>query len=115
MEQTELISANAEEINQMIASRIRNIRKRQGLTQTELSDLSGVSVGSVKRFERTGKISLSSFTKLLLVLGMQTELESLFQNLWGAGFRKRTPEQRNMRNRTDAFIKQTGNHIDVVK
>ncbi|MCI9359622.1 MAG: helix-turn-helix domain-containing protein [Hungatella sp.] len=35
----------------MIAGRIRQIRKRRKLSQKKLSEKSGVSLGSVKRFE----------------------------------------------------------------
>ena len=40
--------------------------------------MSGVSYGSVKRFEATGKISLSSLTKLAMALDMADELRELF-------------------------------------
>ena len=39
---------------------------------------SGVSLGSLKRFEQTGEISLQSFTKLAIALEVEGELESLF-------------------------------------
>lgn len=40
--------------------------------------MSGVSYGSVKRFETTGKISLLSLTKLAMALDMADELRGLF-------------------------------------
>ena len=40
--------------------------------------MSGVSYGSVKRFETTGKISLLSLTKLAMALDMADELRELF-------------------------------------
>ena len=39
-----------------------------GYTQTECATRSGVSLGSLKRFERTGQISLESLLKLAFVL-----------------------------------------------
>lgn len=39
------------------------------LTQEGLAQRSGVSLGSLKRFEHTGQISLESLLKLALVLG----------------------------------------------
>lgn len=71
---------NAEECNKEIALKIRNIRKRRGLTQQMLSDLSGVSIGSIKRFESTGKISLNSFTRIVISLGEEQNLLLLFEN-----------------------------------
>lgn len=80
MENEEILeSADAEEINRSIASVMRNIRKRRGLTQAMISEMSGVSVGSVKRFEKTGNISLTSFSKLALALGLKQELTELFR------------------------------------
>ena len=40
-----------EELDLKLAERMRNIRKRRGISQKKLSDLSGVSLGSIKRFE----------------------------------------------------------------
>lgn len=44
----------------------------------KLADKSGVSLGSLKRFERTGEISLSSLLKIALVLDSLKEFERLF-------------------------------------
>lgn len=61
-------------VNMSIASVVRNMRKRKGLTQAKISEISGVSVGSVKRFEKTGNISLTSLSRLIIALGMEAEL-----------------------------------------
>ncbi len=66
------------ELNREIAGRLRDIRKRRKLSQVKLSEKSGVSLGSVKRFERTGDISLLSLTKLAIALEVEKELDSLF-------------------------------------
>ena len=47
----------AEELDQKLAQRVRNIRKRRSISQEKLSSMSGVSYGSIKRFETTGQIS----------------------------------------------------------
>ena len=57
---------------------MRAVRRRRKISQEKLSEKSGVSLGSLKRFERTGQISLLSLTKLAVALGMQQELERLF-------------------------------------
>ena len=59
----------AEEMDAALAKRIRGIRKRRRLTQQDLSERSGVSLGTLKRFETTGQISLLSLTKLAIALG----------------------------------------------
>jgi len=51
-----------------IKTKFRQRRKARGYTQTELSKRSGVSLGSLKRFETTGQIALESLLKLALVL-----------------------------------------------
>lgn len=68
------------EIDAGIALRIRSIRKRMKRSQEKLSETSGVSLGSVKRFERTGEISLSSLTKIAIALSCEDELENLFSD-----------------------------------
>ncbi len=69
------------ELNKMLAERIVKIRKRRKLSQKKLSTKSGVSLGSLKRFEQTGEISLLSFSKLAIALEIDNELESLFENV----------------------------------
>ena len=70
-----------EEIDEALALRLRRIRKRYGLTQQQLSDRSGVSYGSLKRFEATGQISLLSLTKLAVALNCEDEIRNLFANV----------------------------------
>ncbi len=52
-----------------LASRFKVYRKKAKLTQLQLADRSGVSYGTIKRFERTGKISLESLWMLTSALG----------------------------------------------
>ncbi len=68
----------AEEINQQLAERVRRIRKRRKITQQELSRKSGVSYGSIKRFENTGMISLLSLTRIAIALGCTNEIKEMF-------------------------------------
>ncbi len=69
------------EIDQLIAGRIATIRKRRKLSQKKLSEKSGVSLGSVKRFEQSGEISLISLTKIAIALELSGELEELFEEV----------------------------------
>lgn len=68
----------ANEINARLAKRLRNIRRRRKITQAKISELSGVSLGSVKRFEQTGEASLLAVTKLAIALGVEDEIKNLF-------------------------------------
>lgn len=78
---TRLKWETAEELNQALALRLKKLRKRRGLSQQQLSERSGVSYGSLKRFESTGQISLLSLTKLALALNCADELRSLLTSV----------------------------------
>lgn len=72
---------SSKEINMEIANRMKNIRKRRKFSQIVLSEKSGVSLGSIKRFERQGDISLLSLTKIAIALEIEDELDALFSNV----------------------------------
>ena len=63
-----------------IAKRAREIRLSQNLTQKGLSLRSGVSLSSLKRFEKSGEISLKSLIDIANALGCLGDFEQLFQN-----------------------------------
>lgn len=69
------------DINKKIAERIRAIRKRRKISQKELGEKSGVSLGSVKRFEQSGEISLLSLTKIAIALEIDDEMKNLFTDV----------------------------------
>jgi len=56
------------DIMQELQAKFKKRRKSLGYTQSELATRSGVSLGSLKRFEGSGQISLESLLKLALVL-----------------------------------------------
>ena len=49
------------------------------VSQQRLSELSGVSYASIRRFEKTGDISLASLVKLALALQLYDDLDNLFK------------------------------------
>ena len=61
-----------------IAERAKAKRLELDLSQASLSERSGVSLGSLKKFEKTGKISLESLLKLALVLDALDGFINLF-------------------------------------
>lgn len=63
-----------------IAKRFIAIRKCKKISQQRLSVLSGVSYASIRRFEKTGDISLASLVKLALALQLYDDLDNLFKN-----------------------------------
>ena len=68
----------ADEIDLALAERAKKIRKRRGISQEELSKRCGVSFGSIKRFETTGKISLISLTKIAMELDCTDDHKNMF-------------------------------------
>ena len=75
------LQKSPKEINQLIATRIRSVRKGKKMSQQLLSEKSGVSYGSIKRFEQSGEISLISLTKIAIALEVSLELENLFEDM----------------------------------
>lgn len=67
------------EICESIAKRHKKLRKKLNLTQVEMAERSGVSLGSLKRFENTGKISLESLLKLAHLIGRLEDFDTVFQ------------------------------------
>jgi transcriptional regulator with XRE-family HTH domain len=61
-----------------IAQRARALRLQHKLTQEGLAERSGVSFGSIKRFENTGRISLESLLKIAFTLDALEEFSVLF-------------------------------------
>ena len=78
---TDFIWETAEELDLKLAQRVRNIRKRRSISQEKLASMSGVSYGSVKRFESTGQISLLSLTKIAMALDVADELRNIFSEI----------------------------------
>ena len=67
-----------ENIKKDLALRVRTIRRKKKISQEQLWLISGVALGSIKRFERTGDISLASLIKIASALGIEEEIEHLF-------------------------------------
>jgi len=61
-----------------ISSNVRALRKMHKISMRRLSEMSGVSYGSIKRFEASGEISLTSLLKIALVLDCTDDFETLF-------------------------------------
>lgn len=66
------------EISLIIAGNVRAKRKVRKLSMKKLAEISGVSLGSIKRFESTGEIALVSLLKIAVVLDCADAFEELF-------------------------------------
>lgn len=58
----------------VVAKNIQALRLNKGLTQQGLSDRSGVTLSTLRKFEQKGTISLESFFKLVSTLGCLDKL-----------------------------------------
>jgi transcriptional regulator with XRE-family HTH domain len=67
------------EVAQTLAGRVKKLRLRKKWKRSTLAERSGVSEGSLCRFEQTNKISLENFLKLLSALGRLDEMDELLQ------------------------------------
>jgi len=67
------------EVQLELASRFREIRRNKKVSQSQLANKSGVSLGSIKRFEQTGQISLESLLKLARLFDRLSDFETLFK------------------------------------
>ena len=67
-----------QEVRQELAARAKERRLALNISQQELAERSGVSLGSIKRFESSGQVSLASLLEIALVLGRLGDFEALF-------------------------------------
>ena len=77
----EYVWETCEELDKKIADSVRLIRKRRSISQERLSKISNVSLGSIKRFETTGQISLLSLTKIAVALNIADDLRNIFTEI----------------------------------
>ena len=73
------IEKNPSDILEELALRHKAIRRKAGFSQAELAQRSGVSLGSLKRYESTGQISLESLLKLAHVLNRLEDFDLIFK------------------------------------
>jgi len=63
-----------------IAQRFKTLRKSKKISQSKLAEKSGVSLGSLKRFETSGQISLESLLKLAHIFDRLEEFNGVFNS-----------------------------------
>ncbi|MFP6748734.1 MAG: XRE family transcriptional regulator [Alphaproteobacteria bacterium] len=68
---------SCEDIAATLATRLRRLRLARSLTLEGLARRSGVALGTLKKFERTGQISLVSFIRLAVTMRDEAALENL--------------------------------------
>lgn len=73
-----LLLRTPQEVMLSCAARVRAMRIEQNLSQIALAERVGVAVGTIKRFEKTGKIQFNHLLHIALVLGRLEEFDQLF-------------------------------------
>lgn len=68
------------ELGRIIAMNVRAVRKGRKISIKRLSEVSGVSYGSLKRFDATGEIALKSLLKIAIVLDCTDAFKELFSS-----------------------------------
>ena len=63
------------------SKRFKNYRIYANITQQELSELTGVSLATIKKFENGSDIKLSTFEKLCNGVGMQQTVDDLIPDI----------------------------------
>lgn len=63
----------------LMVERFKKRRKEAGLSQQALAKKSAVSYGSIRRFESSGEISLTSLLKIAQAVGCLEDFNELFK------------------------------------
>lgn len=74
-----LFFTTPQEMAERISKHAQTKRLFLNLSQKTLSERSGISLGVIKKFERTGKISLESLLKIALNLGALEDFKDVFK------------------------------------
>ncbi len=69
---------NADDIARQVAENFRKRRVEKNITRQRISELSGVPLSTVARFEQKGLIAFESLIKLAMALGYAPDIRSLF-------------------------------------
>ena len=74
-----LLPETPEEIMSDMARKAKSLRLGKNLTQQGLASRSGVSLGSIKRFEKAGEVSLKSLLHIALALHRLEDFNGIFE------------------------------------
>ena len=68
--------ANSDQIETDLCKKIENIRLARNITQEKLGDQAGVSIRTIRRLEKGEGVSLDTFIRVLIALGVQQNLQT---------------------------------------
>lgn len=62
-----------------IKNRMTNKRLADNLTQSGLASRAGISTGTVKHFEKTGRVAFENLLRMALALGVLSDFDSVLK------------------------------------
>lgn len=68
-----------QELRQELGQRVKSYRLTINLSQEGLARRAGISAGTIKRFEKSGHISVDSLLKIAFVLDAVKDFDNLFK------------------------------------
>jgi len=74
---TDFITANSKQVETVLCKRIEDIRLSRNITQKKLANDAGISLRTIGRLEKGDGVSLDTFIRVLMALGIQQNLEIL--------------------------------------
>jgi len=77
-----------DEIGRDLARKAKQLRLVRSWKQSTLAERSGVTLASLRRFERTGQVSLANLLRLSLALGRLGDFESILRQPEAASLRE---------------------------
>ena len=72
--------ATEQSVVSSLVERYKKRLKELKMTRKDMAEKSGVSYGSLRRFEASGEISLSSLLKVCRVMGCIEDFDNIFKN-----------------------------------
>ncbi len=69
--------ATSVQIEAALCKRLENIRLSRNITQAQLAEEAGVSLRTIGRLEKGQGVSLDTFIRVMMALGIQQSLETL--------------------------------------
>ena len=74
---TDILLITPADVMLQTAQRAKALRLEQNIPQQELADKTGIAVGTVKRFEKTGEVQFNHLLRIALVLGRLDDFKTL--------------------------------------
>ncbi|MEA2666406.1 MAG: hypothetical protein QOI11_3350 [Candidatus Eremiobacteraeota bacterium] len=69
---------SASELADLVGERAKERRLARGMRQADLAEAAGVTLSTLKRFERSGTVGFEAVARIALALGAERELAALF-------------------------------------